>query len=810
MSQKVNMYNNKLTNVIRLAIILGISSTASISSFSVAAAQDISQEKESIEKITVTARHKSESIIEIPMAISTISALEIEDRNYINAEDIYRTLAGAAIPRGQLILRGLSGGNTSTPHTTTTFVDDVPYTSKNLNTEDIFTDLFDIERVEVLRGPQGTLYGSNAIGGTVRIITNKPVLDEFELFGSAQVGSEKNVDGYDSKVSLGINIPLIENTLALRVNGSLSHDELPYENMNTGLQADTEQSFIRSQLRWQVAKELSITFGYSNISYSDKGENQGDLSTPEYYDDYALIENPEATYGYDVDLFEVFCAAGASRPECLGGSAANNFSNVSRKYQTWNLLDRHYKSDTDVFTLNIQSTDFFGIASLTYAGSFRQFDSKSLDDWSRADASDMFKTWIVNDDFHEQTSHELRLQNIDVNSPLIWTLGLFYNKSETIDALDTQNQYHESGDAVSALALEWWWDDATQIGIDTFNNPQQNWNYAILEDIEKEFSIFADVAYIFNLKDAGELELSAGVRRFDFSDRYHEETAGIWSEGEVKNSGKEQGNRYKFSASYRPTDDLSVYALYSEGYRPGGNNEPLPQSCDDDPKASERKDRYESDAIKNYELGLKASTFNNSVNFAFAVYHIDWSDIKTDIYMNTCDFFYTANAGKAASKGFEFESSLQLSEDLTVTLNTSYTNSKLTEDNEAISGKKGDQMTMIPNWNGYLAFDQGFTVFGKQAFVRADYSYYGSYKTHFDVRPEDEVPSYSLVNVSSRIEISDSVTLSVHLNNLFDKEAYKYRRAVARAEDYDEAVAQEIVEFINERNLTLRVDYTFF
>ena len=126
-----------------------------------------SEADKDVESITVTARRKAETIIEIPMAISSISAMEIQDRNYTSATDIYRTLAGAAMPRGQLILRGLSGGNSTLPDTTATFVDDVPYT---------FTNLSDVERVEVLRGPQGTLYGSNAIGGTVRINTKKPVL----------------------------------------------------------------------------------------------------------------------------------------------------------------------------------------------------------------------------------------------------------------------------------------------------------------------------------------------------------------------------------------------------------------------------------------------------------------------------------------------------------------------------------------------------------------------------------------------------------------------------------------------------------
>lgn len=129
-----------------------------------AAQEDNKINEKKIEHIVVTSRKKEETIIEIPMSVSSISAMEIVDRNYTYATDIYRTLAGAAMPRNELILRGLSGGNTTYPDTTAVFTDDIPLE---------FNNLADIERVEVLRGPQGTLYGSNAIGGTVRIITKK-------------------------------------------------------------------------------------------------------------------------------------------------------------------------------------------------------------------------------------------------------------------------------------------------------------------------------------------------------------------------------------------------------------------------------------------------------------------------------------------------------------------------------------------------------------------------------------------------------------------------------------------------------------
>lgn len=772
-----------------------------LSSTSVSAEEVKEQDEIEVIETTVSARRKDETIIEVPMAISSISAMEIADRNYQNAEDIYRSLAGAAMPRGQLILRGLSGGNSAAPDTTSTFVDDIPIE---------FTNLSDVERVEVLRGPQGTLYGSNAIGGTVRIITKKPVLDEFELFGSMLTGSEKDVEGYDTNMSLGINIPLVDGAVALRVNGNLQEDQRQYTNINTGLQSDAQSNFIRSQLLWQVKDEVDITLGYSLIEDRARGYNQGDTSKPDYIWKYNLTENPEAKYGYDVDFYkDDSCGQQLSRPECLSGSAPISDSGVPGKYQLFDAIDPWSKSKTDLFTLNVNVDNIFDVASLAYAGSYRKTEDSSLHNWSRLDGLDIFKTWIINDWPVERTTHELRIQNLDISGPLSWTLGSFYDRSERNNVDDYQAQYHEGGDIATAVIAAWWdWEDPFEVGETNFKNRQQHWQWNIVESYAEELSFFADVSYAFDLGDAGELELNGGVRHYNIKDGLKDTGVGMWWDGESEESGEESGQRYKLSASYRPTNDMSVYGLYTEGYRPGGNNSPLSQSCASDPKAKDFKKRYESDQIENYELGLKGSAFDHSFNYALAIYQINWSGMLTDVYMDTCGFSYTANGGKARSRGFEFESTLQIADELKMSFNTSYTNSTILEDNDAISALKGDDMTMVPKWNGYLALDQGFSLMGKQAYIRADYSYYGDYKTHFDVRDEDKVPSYGVVNLSTRFEVSGDVTLSLHINNLLDDDAIKYKRARKRSET--NTTAQNYIEYLQGRSIGIRLDYTFF
>jgi iron complex outermembrane receptor protein len=794
------MKNNKITNkksLIYMAVIANLSASSLTY-----AAEEVTEEKatNAVEIIQVTARRKTETILEIPMAISSISAMEIADRNYTQAEDLYRTLAGAAMPGDELILRGLSGGNSDSPGTTATFVDDIPFE---------FTNLSDIERVEVLRGPQGTLYGSNAIGGTVRIITKKPKLDEFELFGSVVGGSEKDVAGYDSNISLGLNIPLMDNTLALRVNGNIEHDQKQYVNMNTGVQSNEDNSFIRSQLLWQISDGIDMTLGYSNVKSAARGKTQGDRSQPEYYYDYALTDNPDAFHGYDVDFFTVDCPQGAERPECRMGTAPIALNGVPKKFQIWEAMDPWSEEETDLFTLNLNVDNLMDFASLAYAGSYRKVEEASLHDWTRLDGTDMYQTWIINDWPEERTTHELRLQNFDTASPLAWTLGVFYDRSEQSNVPNYQVQYH-AGDDISLSVFEQWMEtgeDMAAYGQDLFGNRQEHWQSSIIESWDEELSFFADVSYLFDLGNAGDLEVNGGIRNYHISDKEVTSSLGLWGTSDDELSGKESGNRYKFSLSYRPADDLSAYALYSEGYRPGGNNAPLTGACLTDPKAGDYTERYESDQVQNYEIGVKGLAFDNRFNYAVAAYQINWTDMLTDVYMDECGFSYTANGGSAKTQGIEFESTMQLTDDLTMTLNFSKTDSEILEDNDAIDAKKGDDMTMVPESNAYFALDQAFSFMGKQAFVRADYTYYGEYKTHFKVKDEDIVPAYGYMNLSTRFEATDDVTISLHINNLLDDEAIKYKRSRSRS---DSTIAQQYITYLAGRSVSVRLDYTFF
>ena len=171
-----------------------------------------------------------------------------------------------------------------------------------------------------------------------------------------------------------------------------------------------------------------------------------------------------------------------------------------------------------------------------------------------------------------------------------------------------------------------------------------------------------------------------------------------------------------------------------------------------------------------YEVGFKGIAFDRKTRFSAAVYQIDWTGVQASVYMPSCGFSYTANAGKARSKGIEFESTSSLSDSLKLVLNGSYTSSKILNDVASIDALAGDDMTMVPKYNYYIALDQAVSIGEQEGYVRVDASGYGESKSHFRAKETDISPAYTTFNLAMGLNISDSATVSLHVKNLFNKE----------------------------------------
>lgn len=797
-----------------LASALAYGGAASAQQQDIDAAQPLPQQQATdLDGVVVTARKRVESVMEVPMNISVITATELNERNIGTVQDLYRTVAGGSSPTGQLILRGLVGGNTAVPGTTSQFVDGVPFE---------FGDVHDIEQVEILRGPQGTLWGSNAIGGTVQMRTRGPQFDEFELSGSVSGEQEKNLSGTRTKMHSSINIPLIDDALAMRVSAGLRSNPGKITNAYTGNAYEADHEFIRSQMRWQPVEALDVNFGHIWTAVDTVGTVNADRSVAGYYWVPSLTPNEDSPWGYDVDFDTVDCPPGAERAACRGGGSQVVRSDP--KFTIWELMDGWSRDTTNLFSLRADYDDLFGIASVHYVGSYRKNFSNSLDNWSRLDMDDMARTWIVNRDTSYRTTHELRFQNLERMGGFDWTVGVFQDRRWSGYNPDIQWQYHDTDPRSIAVFSAWndffefgfndlGIDNVAELGQALYGNPSINYNLTYFHDYARERAAFGELSYLLET-GVGNFEFTGGLRRFEFEDSTAFRRSGIWFGTDGDNpyfdeayGGKESGNRKKLSVSYMPNRDLNVYALYSEGYRPGGNNAPLPTSCLNDDFAGGYQPRYNSDAIENSEVGFKAAMFDRRFRVSSAVYSIDWSETWASVYMPSCGFSYTTNTpGQSAkSKGLEFESSFAITDRTMLTFNYGRTDSKLTADNEALQAEAGDDMTMVPKYNAYVALDQEFQLFGRQAFARLDVASYGEYKSHFNTRPEDVSPAYETVNLSGRLRLTDNTQVSVYVNNLLNEDYVTYRSARSRSSS-----RQALYErYGAERSVAVRLDFRF-
>ena len=795
MKKPIKRMRNPISVAVQIALLAASPAT-------VALAQSDTASDLVIDEILVTARKRSETLVEVPMNIATVSSEEILARNLLQKEDVYRTIAGGASPRGELILRGLSGGNRSTPGTTSVWTDDILYET---------SDLFDVERIEVLRGPQGTLYGSNAIGGTVRIITKKPVMNEIEVLGAGVMTSENNRDGVGTRVYAGVNIPIVEDKLAARIIGSYGSRDGKIMNTYTGTAGRESDTAMRAQLLWEPTEDWSVNFMFINEHVENSGYEFADRSNPGYYYEAILTENPAATYGYDVTLDYPDCPPNVERAECrLGGPISGSHD---PKFSIWEIMDQWADNEYDVFSLRVEKDNIWEGATLTYAGSFQTWDGAYLDNWSRLDANDMFRTWIIGEDGHDRYTHELRLQS-NTDSQLQWTIGGFYDDHEENPNPNGQWQYHASDNRSRAIAdylwgYYWEYGDPTQIGLDLYGDGTKNYNYNLIKLQEEETAFFGELSYVFEFDNGSNLEVMGGMRNYDLKSDVHENVSGIWigdTAIDDHTTGSEDGNRYKFSVSFMPNDTMSMFFVYSEGYRPGGNNGPnAPQDCSDEDTAS-WVNRYESDEIENYEIGFKGLAFNRRFQFSSAIYQIDWTGVQTSVYMPSCGFSYSANAATAESRGIEFESTTLLTDTLQLQINGSYTDSEMTSDAPGIDAQAGDSMTMVPEYNFYVALDQEINLFNRDGSIRLDVAGYGEYKAHFDTLPTDISPAYEVVNLAGNLQVTDNSRIGIYINNLLDEEIIAYRTSRYRSLD---GWVERAILYGDERNVSVRFDFNF-
>jgi iron complex outermembrane recepter protein len=653
-----------------------------------------------LEEILVTARKTTERLQDIPMSLAVVTSEAIEKTGAITLEDLGRavpglTIVSAAPGQNSITLRGLSGN-----YTVGFYLDDTPLSVGIGNAEqpsnfDMDPALFDLDRVEVLRGPQGTLYGASSFGGTVRYITKQPNLNETHVTAKATL-SDTDGGGFNQEVDALVNQPLIPGYVAVRA--------MVFERDYSGYidRYPTDPNNYLAVLPGPVDQNINTEHTYGGR--------------------VAIEAKPN-------DAFSATLAAYYQRTD-LGGpftfdSPPGNFDDPIQS----RLVPEPSTDRMSLYTLTLQG-DVKAVhltSSTSYLDRYvfdTEDDSKPLDFFFPQPAiypSPLF-TEAGNHDFVEEVRGSGSAGRVHALA------GLFY------------------AHAVSYGSLNW---PTPPQYVPVFGDQPAVYGWNDFLDIQK--AVFGEV----NIDLAPGLQATLGDRFYRQSQRYGVYVNGVLNGGVSPTHytmSEVSGSTPKYGLSYHVSPDIMTYATVSKGYREGGPLFKLPSLCDGDLAnlgLSASPTAYKPDSIWNYELGAKTQWLDHRLTINGAVYYIDWSNIQQTITLPTCSFVFTGNFGTASSKGTEFEMNYEPTAALKVGLSFSYNEAKLTSTIPGAQGHVDQTLEYAPRWMGAVSAEYTRDITADtSAYLRGDFNTTSHEFANFDTTSiYRDIGGYSLLNL---------------------------------------------------------------
>ena len=661
------------------------------------------------------------------------------------------------------------------------------------------TNLYDIGRIEVLRGPQGTLYGSNAVGGTIRYIMNKPSFDGFEGNVTLEYVDKNLAPSSGNAYNLMLNVPISDN-LAVRTVFTSAEDPGIYQNVATGRKDIGTQEDEESRLMLRYEKgPVTINAMYLKKERYDFGQKEkGNADKPGTSD----IVDPNCAYStswyYGDTCTRVYATAGG------------DLTGYDPSLAFYSFEDEIYWIDREVMTVNLQYDFEKMSAILIYA----DYDNKDryITDWSRIDTDDLFKDPLYYFGDAGDKTTEFRLSST-TDGPFSWTVG--YYKTEYDSEPNHVNEW-EITDAAGLDYLGYMWfsshtdctgsmvvmsaaGDGSCYNSALYKSPYGDATYAPFPaggntsgglvygsysyyGYSEEKAFFGQIGYT-----AGDWTVTVGLRDYELADGYKSSEYGIFYESAdntgcggdeavgvtcSEENGKESDNRPKVTVTYEVHDDLTLFAVSSAGYRTGGNNAALPYFCSSDPEAAGFKRRYVSDKAENTEIGIKSRGGNYRLNATY--FWVDWTGIQVTI-RPACGWSFTYNGGEAETSGLELDFSYDLTENLALDFSGAWISAEITKDIESMGASAGSRLPNIAEEQMSLGLSYTFEMFSRPTFARVDMNYYGdSYATLLE-SSEDMSPSYTQMNLNVGMALNDASRIQFSVSNLTDERTEAFR-----------------------------------
>jgi len=690
-----------------------------------AADGDKQDQPQTVEKVIVTAQKREQAAIDVPASVTSVNAEPLTRSGFTRLEDFAAEVPGMSITsvtRGytSVVIRGISTGISQATPSTAQYIDEAPIGSVNAYavgstiTPDL--DPYDLSRIEILKGPQGTLYGANAVGGLLRYVTIAPNMKSFG--GAISVGANKVSDGgTGSAERVSVNVPTGDNS-AIRVSAfnriDAGYIDNPYLNAKDVNRAKTTGG--RAAWAWNIDNEWTLNAWAMTQRFSSSGLGVQDVNAPDM-----TPVNGDLTHGSYMPenqhvSFDVVNAT-------LKGDFANLHIVSSTTYQQSEAADTLDQSHIIGTLFGLPPPLGLGIPGV----------AASL-------------TQIVNT---KRFSEELRARSTAFQDRLDYEGGVFYTNENSSNRLPPGYPFLIANGATLPLPF-----------------PIAD---ALIDSKYQEYSIFGNATYALT----SDWDLQGGLRFSHDQQHYTQDykkavltATPIFIEQEQDDSQA----TYLASVRWKPNADTAIYGRIATGYRPGGPSA-LPPGVVPGGKTS-----FDPDTLTSYELGYKAALADGLVSIEAALFTTDWKDIQIQTSATTAagTFQYFVNGGTARSDGGEVTVFLFPVKGLTLRGTGSYVNSRLTEDAPAAGGLSGDRMPFVPKWNGSLSADYHWPVGGGlQAWLGGSLAYVGDRVSNFSNKKPYNVPSYHTFALSGGIE-SGHWRLSVWGKNLSNERGVNF------------------------------------
>ena len=670
-----------------------------------------------IEEIIVTAAKRESSIVDLPMGVTALTEQTLRDMGAADVSGYIRTLTAVAWESSgpassEISIRGVNtffGDNAATGY----YLDETPITGGTWNAQ---FGTFDVDRVELLRGPQGTLYGEGSMGGTMRVITNKP---DSARFASAVEGTFSSSDGATNYLLNGmVNVPLVEDAFAVRAVIQVRDDGGYIDNIfldDDGVNGYELQSG-RVSMRWEASLDWTVTGTFMTYS-GESGDGVNDAN-----DRYQTASSVNEAFEDGYDLFNLQFDYSGTHMDFMSSTS---------------LFERELYQVTQVDHL---------VNLLNGAFGFLPFPLPYLP---------IMGVFSENEFQQDILTHEMRLVSTH-GGPVQWTAGLFYKDSE-----------RGSGGPGNVLGNDAMPLPTAQIGMTgaIFGNPEAD---AFFQDTTsttfEQSAVFGEVSYDLS----HQWQLLLGVRYFTEDRKTTSVQGGLFNtmlfffntggppppglfDTPFEQSNSENVLIPKATLTFEPLNDLLFYTTYTHGFRSGGDNVfaglmqtftgvPVPVS-------------YDAESLRSYEFGWKSVFADNRVQFTGAFFYNDWQDMQLGLDQ-VIAFNAVANLFSAHTAGFEADFMIAATPRLTINLRGSVIEAEADEDvtTGSFAGlTKGTKLPSVPELSYYGAIQYVRPIAaGLSAMFRADYTYQGENRRNLSDTTNH--PAQKLANIRFGVE----------------------------------------------------------